>query len=256
MRPLVERAAEKVRIYTEKLNQTSCKVTGNTLTVKFGEFPTAVDIKNLKKLVHFSQSINPNFFTLDESSKTLTIDFDYYEEFLHSANETDDSDSESQILHTVISRVTDYTQEMQATVEFTDSQELRVSFTVTPEFEVIEHIRQMVFYDLAIPNIEKVFYFNIEKNELTIDLKYYEMFILLWKKLKENNNVEMVCFKKDSLEYSCIHYHTRNISYNELEELQNIVNPEIKYHDSIRVVYRCGISVVLVDLGKNKTKLD
>ena len=254
MKPIVERAVEKVRIYTEKLNNASCNVNGNTLTVEFGEFPTAVDITNLKKLVHFSKSINPNFFIFNEENKKLTIDFNYYEEFLHSGTtETEENDSE--ILHTVINRVADYTHDMKTEIEFSNH-ELHVKFKETPDFEVIATIRSMVFYDLAIPSIENVFFFNLEKNELTINLKHYEMFILLWKKLKENNHVVMVYFKKNSLEYSCIHYHTRNISYNELEELQDIVNPEIKYHDSIRVVYRAGISVVLVDLDKKKTQLD
>ena len=83
MKPVIERAVEKIRIYTEKRDEMSCeKVTNNVLTIKWIDKPSPIDIKNLKKLVLFSESIDKDFFVINNDEKEVVIDFNYYEEFL------------------------------------------------------------------------------------------------------------------------------------------------------------------------------
>lgn len=256
MKPVIERAVEKIRIYTEKRDEMSCeKVTNNVLTIKWIDKPSPIDIKNLKKLVLFSESIDKDFFVINNDEKEVVIDFNYYEEFLSSRDKEQAQSIETPVISTVFNRVQSYIGET-GTITF-EANELTITFKESPTSDVIENIKEIVFSkSVVIPNLEKLYTFNSETNQLVIKLKNYELFILLLKKLEENNNVIMAYIKDGSLEYSCIHYYTRNLNYTELEELQTLVNPSIPYHDSIRVSYRFGISVISIDLLKTRPHFD
>ncbi len=72
---------------------------------------------------------------------------------------------------------------------------------------------------------------------LTIANKYPEVFYKLYHQLKHFNLDVKKFFLTDSeIEFVFVANGRPTLNYNELEVLQNIINPEIKHHDSIRVI--------------------
>lgn len=142
-------------------------------------------------------------------------------------------------------------------IGFFDNQ-LCIKFADRLTLEIIKQIKELVFFtnEIIITNIDSLF----EGEDNCIKIYFtsgYEKFVKMYSALKEFKACVCMC----EITSSCItfHYtlsHKHDLNYAELEILQNIINPEIKNHDSIRVSYLNGVSTLCADLSKLKEHLD
>ena len=75
------------------------------------------------------------------------------------------------------------------------------------------------------------------KMSLVMNQKYPEVLFELYHQLKEFKlDVKKFFFRTSEVEFVFVASGRAPLNYDELEVLQNIIDPQIKHHDSIRVV--------------------
>lgn len=135
-------------------------------------------------------------------------------------------------------------------IEFKSSVE---GHTAIPTAEQFNYIRSIIFWSnsIELPYIEEHFCYNSETNILTVTIKYYEIASGLYEMLcKFGVCVRSFDMGKNDLCFCYTLEGHKPFNYDELEQLQNIINPEILYHDSIRVIGCEGVYSLRVNLSK------
>ena len=98
--------------------------------------------------------------------------------------------------------------------------------------------KQIFFYleDTVISNIDELIYLN-QQGDLIINYANFDTFSGILSKFKELGRKVINCRISDScISFSYARYVERALDYQELEQIQNIINPAIPEHDSIRVI--------------------
>lgn len=122
-----------------------------------------------------------------------------------------------------------------------------------PTKEQLQYIKDVIFWNTAIelPYENNIIQLNRSNHALTVNFKNYEITTKFFLKMKDFGVVVTgfdMCYDEFSFYYKVAgRYH---FSYSELEELQELINPNIKQHDSIRIAGFDGIYSVRVSLKK------
>ena len=122
-----------------------------------------------------------------------------------------------------------------------------------PSDEQIMQIKNIVFWDskIQLPYAKNLVEYNTNTKIMTINMKCYNITSEIFHKMTEFGvNVTGFDISADDFcfFYSvCGRYH---FDYEELEALQNIINPNIQNHDSIRIVGFDGIYTLRVKFNR------
>lgn len=134
---------------------------------------------------------------------------------------------------------------------------LTLKFGKKPSPEIVKKIEEMVFFtnEVVMSNLATNFVDNGQ--EILINLKNYPVFCRLYETLKTFKcNIFMVEIKEHELVFAYTLKHKHDLGADELDILQNIINCNIKNHDSIRVSYTDGVSTLSVNLLKTSEHFD
>lgn len=134
---------------------------------------------------------------------------------------------------------------------------LTLKFSEEPKPEIVKQIEEMVFFtnEIIMSNIRSNF--ADSGKAIMIDLKNYPIFCRIYESLKSFKcNIFMVEIMENELVFAYTLKHKHDLCADELDILQNIINSNIKNHDSIRVSYDKGVSTMRVDLAKTEEHLD
>lgn len=128
---------------------------------------------------------------------------------------------------------------------------LILEFKEKPQPEIAKAVEDLVFFsnEFQMKNLSSIF--TINDTKIIIRLQNYPLFCRLYETLKSfKANVFMVEVTKKKIVFAYTLKHKHDLGADELDQLQNLINPEITEHDSIRVCYNNGVSTLDVDLTK------
>lgn len=122
-----------------------------------------------------------------------------------------------------------------------------------PSDDQIRNIRGIVFWDsnIELLYVDNIFQYVHSQNYLRIDIRNYELMTSFFKTIKQFG-ITIYSFDMKDNEF-CFNYKLSgryHFTYDELNVLQNIINPNIKNHDSIRITGFDGIYTIRVTLKK------
>lgn len=126
-----------------------------------------------------------------------------------------------------------------------------LKFDKEPEPQLVKKIEEIVFFtnEVVLSNISSNF--AASGKAIMINLKNYPIFCRMYETLKSFKcNIFMVEILKDEVVFAYTLKHKHDLCSDELDVLQNIINPKIKEHDSIRVSYSHGVSTMRAYLTK------
>ena len=127
------------------------------------------------------------------------------------------------------------------------------SEAVIPSRDQLEHIREIVFWDnnIELPHEDNLFKYFDKKNYLRINLGNYDIAYNFFMAIRQFG-VHVCSFDISKEEMFFAYKLSGRYHFNseELDILQNLINPNINNHDSIRIVGFDGIYSIRIKLNK------
>lgn len=134
---------------------------------------------------------------------------------------------------------------------------LTIKFDKEPTQRAMELIRELVFFtnEVVVTNIESLV--KQSGNNIIVSFKNYPVFCRVLAKLEDLKcKVHIVELKSMELIFDYILSEKHDLNDTELQKIQEIVNPDVADHDSIRVCYNNGVSSMCIDLLKTRAHYD
>lgn len=132
---------------------------------------------------------------------------------------------------------------------------VKFKYPICPTTKQLKTIKNIVFWTdtLDVPYIDDLVFFCLETNTLSINIKNYDIISGLYKRMKEFGvSVKSFDVSENDICF-CYTLSGRNpFNCDELDEFQNIINPDIKNHDSIRIVGFDGVYSFRVNLKRHQ----
>lgn len=165
---------------------------------------------------------------------------------------------ENGIIKTAIEKVRLCTEKQDVKCSITlEGTAILIVFDKTPSPEIVTQIKELVFFtnELVLSSIDSVFVHNA--HTIIIDVTRYPVFVQMYNTLKDlKAKVFMIEVTNSFLEFQYTLDDKHDLNAKNLDTLQDIINPTIGNHDSIRVSYSNGVSTLCADLLKEKEHLD
>ncbi len=122
-----------------------------------------------------------------------------------------------------------------------------------PSKEQLLNIKNIVFWEptIELPYAGNLINYDAEGKTMTINITGYDVISSFFEKMK-GFGVRVTAFDFDHDSF-CFYYVTGaqyHFTYDELDQLQAVVNPEIKHHDSLRVLGYDGSYSIRVAMNK------
>lgn len=122
-----------------------------------------------------------------------------------------------------------------------------------PSQEQLRYIQNIMFWDSSIdlPCASNLIRYDEPSNTMTINIRSYDTVSSFLEKMKEFGvRITAFDFEHDSFCFYYVIGANYHFTYDELEQLQAVVNPEIKNHDSLRVLGYDGSYSIRVAMNK------
>ena len=138
-----------------------------------------------------------------------------------------------------------------------ESNVVTLKFEKEPEPELVKKIEVLVFFtnEMIVSNINEIF--SNSGKVIMIRLDNYSKFCQMYETLKSFKcYIFMAEINDSNLVFHYTLKHKHDLNYGELNILQNIVNPCVAHHDSIRVSYCNGVATLNANLAKTVAHFD